>query len=393
MLANKAKAAVLVKPGQMEVREFDMPKLGKGAAICRVLKAGVCGTDKHSYRGESVQYKGTANEIDLPFPIIQGHEICMEIVAIDEEASTHLSYDGDILKVGDRITICPDVVCGKCWYCKNFPNYPWCEHLQFSYGNMRSCNDGNHLYGGFAEYIYLEPGTRAYKVPDGLPDDMACFTEVMCVAYTLEKAREFSGFTKEGFNFGDTVVVQGAGPLGIAHIIMARMLGAGKIIATDISDYKLELAKEFGADVVINTEKTTAEERIAIVMAETDDRGVDVVAECVGRPEVFPEGLKYLRKAGMYLEPGNFVDCGSVDLNVHEICSRNLRIVGMTNHTHSDYKTVMKMMERNKDNFPWEKLFSHTFDLEEAETAIKTGMSKESMKVIIDPWKRVKYHG
>ena len=196
-MSKKARAAVLVKPGLMEIREFDLPQPEKGAALCRVLSVGVCGTDKHSYRGETVQYKGTENEIDLPFPIIQGHEIAMEIVAIDEEAAQNLSFDGDYLKVGDRITICPDVVCGKCWYCKNMPSYPWCEHLQFSYGNMRSCNDGHHLYGGYAEYVYLEPGVRAYKIPDGLPNDLACFTEVMCVAYTLEKAREFSSFDLE----------------------------------------------------------------------------------------------------------------------------------------------------------------------------------------------------
>ena len=169
-MESKVKAAVLVKPGHVEIREFDMPALGKGSAICKVLMAGVCGTDKHSYRGETVQYKGTENEIDLPFPIIQGHEIAMEIVAIDEEGARNLSFDGDYLQVGDRVTICPDVVCGNCWYCKNIPNYPWCEHLQFSYGNMRSCDDGNHLYGGFSQYLYIEPGTRVYKIPDGLPN-------------------------------------------------------------------------------------------------------------------------------------------------------------------------------------------------------------------------------
>ena len=91
-MESKVKAAVLVKPGHVEIREFDMPALGKGSAICKVLMAGVCGTDKHSYRGETVQYKGTENEIDLPFPIIQGHEIAMEIVAIDEEGARNLSF-------------------------------------------------------------------------------------------------------------------------------------------------------------------------------------------------------------------------------------------------------------------------------------------------------------
>lgn len=383
---QRVKAAVTVGSGHVEIQEFDMPTLGKGAAICKILMAGVCGTDKHTYSGETVQYKGTPDEFSIPFPIIQGHELAMEIVAIDEEGAQNLSFDGDYLKVGDRVTICPDVVCGKCWFCKNMPSYPWCEKAQFHYGHNRSTTFDKKLYGGFSQYMYIEPGARLYKIPDGLPNDLACFTEVMCVTYTLEKAREFSSFDLEGFNFGDTVVIQGSGPLGIAHIAMARMLGAGKIIATDISDYKLDIAKAFGADVVLNVEKTTPEERIARIKAETNGRGAEIVVECVGRPEVFSEGLKYLRKAGMYLEPGNFVDCGGTNISVHEICSRNLRIIGMTNHTHNKYKTVMEMMLRNKDTFPWDRLFSHRFPLAQAEEAVKTSMTKESMKVIIDPW-------
>lgn len=384
-MVSQVKAAVLVKPEQIETRYYDMPKLGKGAAICKVLMAGICGTDKHSYRGEVVQYKGTENEISLPFPIIQGHEVVLEIVAIDPEGTKNLSYDGDELEVGDRVTICPDVVCGKCWYCRNMPSYPWCEHLQFSYGNMRSCDDANHLYGGFSQYMYIEPGTRVYKVPDGLTNEMACYTEVMCVAYTLQKAQEMSSMSREGFNFGDSVVVQGTGSLGMAHIIMARMMGAGTIIATDLSDYKLEIAKAFGADLTINVRNTTPEQRIRMIRDATEGRGADIVVECVGKPEVFPEGLRYLRKAGMYLEPGNFVDCGSATIGVHEICSNNLRIIGMTNHI-QDYKTVMRMMLREKSRFPWERMFSHRFGIDDYEKAMQTSMTDECLKVLIDPW-------
>ena len=235
-MKRTVKAAVLEAPGKMSIREFPYPQLEKGGAICRIRLAGVCGTDKHSYRGESVQYKGTENEIDLPYPIIQGHENVMTIEEIDPEGARHLDFDGNILKAGDRVTMCPDVVCGTCWFCKNMPTYPWCEHMLFSYGNMRSCNDGKHLYGGFAEYIYIEPGTRLYKVPDGLPDSMAVLTEVMCVTATMDKAKEFNSFSLEGFNFNDTVVIQGVGPLGLAHVIKARLMGAGRIIVTDVSD-------------------------------------------------------------------------------------------------------------------------------------------------------------
>ena len=87
----------------------------------------------------------------------------------------------------------------------------------------------------------------------------------------------------------------------------------------------------------------------------------------------------------MYLEPGNFVECGEpASIGVHEICANNLRIVGMTNHT-LDYQTVMDIMVRNKDRFPWEKIFSHRFSVGDYETAIKTSMTDESMKVLIDP--------
>jgi L-iditol 2-dehydrogenase len=257
--------------------------------------------------------------------------------------------------------------------------------MVFSYGNMRSCDEANHLYGGFAEYIYIEPGTRLYKIPDALPDSMAVLSEVFAVTYALDKAKEFNAFSLEGFSFGDTVVVQGVGPLGLAHIVKARMMGAGKIIAIDISDYKLDLAMQFGADVVFNSLKTTPEERIELVRQHTRGFGADIAIECVGRPEVVGEGLKMLRKAGMYLEVGNFVDCGGTPLNIHEICANNLRIIGMCNHAHSSFRQTMEMLLRYIDKFPWDKFISHVFPLSKAEEAILTSMTDESMKVLIKP--------
>jgi L-iditol 2-dehydrogenase len=383
---KKVKAGVLTGKEQMEIREFPMPEPKKGAAVAKVILAGICGTDKHSYRGEFRQGGGTAAEMDVTLPVIQGHENVMLIEDISPEGSKNLEFGGHILKPGDRVTMCPDVTCGHCFYCKNVASYPWCEKLQFGYGNTRSCDDGEHLYGGFAQYIYIEPGTRLYKVPDGLTDDMAVLTELMCVTYDLDKAREFYTFEGEGYGFNNSIVVQGTGPLGLAHIIKARMTGAGKIIATDISDYKLGLAKEFGADIVLNVNKTTEEERIDIVMQETHGLGANIVAECVGYPGVVPEGLKMLRKMGMYLETGNFVDCGDVNINIHTICAKNLRIVGMYNHSHTCYAASMEMMLREIDRFPWKKFISHRFVLDDIEKAIITSMSDESMKVVIDPW-------
>lgn len=381
----KVKAAVMTKPGEIVLKEFDWPKLEKGAAICKVNMCGICGTDKHSYLGEIVQYKGTKNEITLPFPIIPGHEMVLTIEEIDEEGAKNLEFDGNYLKKGDRVTMCPDVICGKCWYCKNISNYPWCESIFPEYGIRPSCNMGKHLYGGLSEYIYIVPGTRLYKVPEGLPDQIAVLTEIMAVAYSLDKAKEFNSFSLEGFNFADTIVVQGTGSLGLMHIIKARMMGAGKIIATDISDYKLNIAKQFGADIVLNAETTTEQERIDLVMQETRGLGADLVIECVGKPDVVVEGLNMLRKAGMYLEVGNFVDCGTTPISMHEVCGKNIRIIGMANNAHNSYRQCMDMMLRSMDHFPWEKYVTHIYPLEQTDIAFKKSMTKECLKVAIKP--------
>jgi len=384
-MKTTVKAAVMEAPGRVVIHELPMPKLEPGAAIGRMLYSGICGTDKHSYQGESTQFKGTENAFEIPYNIIPGHENSLEIVEITPEGAANLDFDGFQLKVGDKVTMCPDVVCGKCWYCKNIASYPWCDSsTRFCYGTKRPITDGKGLYGGWAEYIYIEPGTRLYKVPDGLPDDVASMAEVMACTYSLDKAKEFNGFSLEGFNFNDTVVIQGMGPLGLSHLIKARQLGAGKIICTDISEYKLNLAKEFGADITLNVAKTTLEERIETVMQETGGRGAALALECVGRPQAVREGLSFLRRSGMYLELGMFVDVGDCAVNFHEICAKSLRVVGMYNHSHNCYKDTMEMMLRTLDRVPWDKFFSHRFPLEKADEAVQVSMTEESMKVLID---------
>ncbi|MGI6169578.1 MAG: zinc-binding dehydrogenase [Christensenellales bacterium] len=384
-MEKMVRAAVSVAAGKVEMQEFPWPKLEPGAAIVKVELCGVCGTDKHSYRGETKQGVGTGNEVDMPFPIIQGHEIVATIAEITEEGSKCLDFDGNILRPGDRVTICPDVTCGHCYYCKNNPDYPWCEKLDFTYGCSKGSTTAPHLFGGFAEYMYIDPKSRLYKVPEGLSNRRASFTEVMTVTYALDKAKEFYSFAGEGFGFGDTVVVQGVGPLGLAHVIKARMLGAGEIIVTDISDWKLDLAKKFGADVALNTNKTTREERVDLVLQKTKGLGASVVVECVGKPFVIPEGFDMLRKAGTYLETGMFVDMGNAEWNPHVVCSKSLRILGMYNHMHSKYQTTMQMMVRQGDRFPWDEYVSHVFPLEQTQQAVETSMKEESMKVLVQP--------
>jgi threonine dehydrogenase-like Zn-dependent dehydrogenase len=388
VMLKKVKAAVVVGPGKVELREFPYPKMEKGAAILKSLMSGICGTDKHTYRGETKQNGGTNTEFHAAYPLIQGHEAVGIIEEITEDGAKNLDFYGEILKPGDRVTFCPDIVCHNCYFCKHMPWYPWCEDpSRECYGNSLSCEKPPHLFGAFGQYMYILPKTYIYKVPDELPDDMACLTEVLCVTYTLDKAKEFSAFDGEGFGFGSTVVIQGVGPLGLAHVIKARMLGAGKIIVTDKSEYKLNLAKEFGADIALNINHTTSKERVQIVKDETHGYGAEVVIECAGVNAVVAEGLEMVRKTGMYLEPGHFVDVGGVEINMNLVCAKNIRIVGMNNHAVTGYRPTMEMMLRYKNDFPWQKFFSHRFGLDDYEKAVKTSMTDESMKVLVEVWK------
>lgn len=388
MKSKYVKAAVVEGPGRISIREFPYPKLqqGDGGAIMKSIQSGICGTDKHTFKGETKQNGGTATEFQAAYPLIQGHEA----VGIIEEiapGTKRLDFYGEELRPGERITFCPDIVCGDCYYCRTAPWYPWCEDpSRECYGNSMSTLKAPHLFGAFAEYMYLLPKAYLYKVPEKLSNDMASLTELMCVTYTLDKAKELFAFDGEGFEFGGSVVIQGCGPLGLAHVIKSKMMGAGKIIVTDISDYKLNLAKEFGADICLNVLKTTSEERIDIVRQETHGFGANVVCECAGVPSVVPEGLEMIRKCGVYLEAGHFVDVGPIEINMHKVCAKDIRIIGMNNHAATGYRPTMEMMLKYEKDFPWQKFISHKYKLDHYEEAIVKSMSPESMKVVVECW-------
>src|SRR5947209_2806023 len=119
MRPNSVKAAVMTGPGRIEPQDFPYPEIGEDAMVIAVEMCGICGTDKHTYRGETTQYGGTTAEQSTPFPIIPGHEIVGKVAEIGRRARTGLEYTGKELNVGDRVVMCPDILCGRCWYCRN----------------------------------------------------------------------------------------------------------------------------------------------------------------------------------------------------------------------------------------------------------------------------------
>jgi threonine dehydrogenase-like Zn-dependent dehydrogenase len=155
-----------------------------------------------------------------------------------------------------------------------------------------------------AEYMYLRPDTFVYKVPDGLSPRVAVLAELMACTASLDKLKEFSSYAMEGFNSGDTVVVIGTGPLGLLHVAKVDMMGAGQIIATDLSEHRLAWARRCGAEHTLDVSTTTAEERVARVRELTNGRGADVVLHMANTPASFIEGIEMLKRGGMMLEMG-----------------------------------------------------------------------------------------
>ncbi|NIA08008.1 MAG: zinc-binding dehydrogenase, partial [Actinobacteria bacterium] len=279
-----------------------------------------------------------------------------------------------------------DVLCGQCWYCRHIYGWPWCANNK-AYGNAFTSAKYPHLFGGWSEYIYVLPKALVFKVPDGMPAHIAVLSEIMSVSYSLEKASEFSSVAKEGFFTGCTVVVQGAGPMGLCTLIKARIKGAGEIISIDGSDYRLGMAKECAADHTFNIGTSSQQERIEFVKNLTDGRGADLIVEASGSAQAIVEALEMLRRGGMYIVAGNALDKGEdVSINAaRHFCTKNVRLLGMNNHSHVGHYDSMKLMQKYADRFAFEKIISHRYSIDNAEAGLKKSMEPDSMKVVITP--------
>jgi threonine dehydrogenase-like Zn-dependent dehydrogenase len=384
IMADQIKAVVMTAPGQIEIQELPWPKLKPGGLILKMNLAGICGTDKHAYKGEKVLYGGTEAEQEIVYPGVRGHENVGTIVEIRQADQDQIEYHGARLKVGDRVTMCPNIICKNCWYCRHILAYPFCAH-NTTIGLSYKSTEWPYVAGGWADYMYVPDGSWVYKVPDAMTDEMAVLTELFVVAATLDRAKEFSRMEARGFGFADTVGIQGCGAIGLMHIIKAKMLGAWQIVAIDPSEEKLKLAKEFGATHTINISKTTKEERVDFCRSITEGRGLDVAVETVGQAEVIAEGIEMCRRGGTYIETGNFVDTGNVTLNAHRhLAAKNLLLIGNCNHPHTGYYQAMNMMVKYAAEYPWAKLITHRFRLDQGKEAMETSLKPDPLKVIFE---------
>jgi threonine dehydrogenase-like Zn-dependent dehydrogenase len=374
-------AAVMEEPGRIALRESPVPEPEPGAVVIAIHLSGICGTDKHTFRGESRQYAGTKHERDLDYPLICGHENVGTVTAVGGEV---FASDGSPLKVGDRVVPGANVPCGRCYYCANDFPYYFCQDLE-DYGNSLNLSRPPGLFGGWSQYMYLLPGTPLFRVPDALPDEVAVITEVMAVTHGIDTALALLGL-QGGARSGFAVAVLGVGPLGLCHLVKSRMLDAGFVAASDILRGRLERAAAFGVDLALDAASTTADERVAAIRDATDGRGVDIALDCSGVPATFTEALRVVRTGGVIVEAGAFVDMGPVQINPNsDICSRNVSVLGIGGEMATQYEPSMRLMVANLDRYPLRKIVSHILPLDRAREAVLLAQSGEAMQVALDP--------
>lgn len=380
-MAADVLAATLVAPGQLALQRFPYPEqLEPGAVLLKMLASGICGTDKHTFRGETEQYTGTDQARSTPFPIIQGHENVGVVTAIGDGGAT--AFDGSPLRIGDRVVPAPNRACGECEFCRSDYPYYFCRELE-NYGNSLTCATPPHLFGGWAEYLYLRPRTPVFKVPDELPTGVAVLTELFAVTHSLDLAAKMP--RPGGFREGDTVAVVGVGPVGVVHVAKAALLGAARVIAIDPFAPRADLGRDLGATDTLVARGD--DPRVGEFVGEvTGGRGVDVVVDATGHPSSFNPSLGLLRDGGTLIEVGAFVDLGPVPVNPATILGRNLTIVGVAGEDARAYDSTLAMLAANHERIPFHRAVTHTFRLDDVETAMQTALGADTaMKVVITP--------
>lgn len=360
------RAAVIPQPGgPVEVREYPEPELEAGAALLRTLYTEVCGTDVHLLHGQ----------LDaVPYPLIPGH---INVGTIDAMAGEVTDALGGPLNQGDLVTFL-DVheTCNACWHCLVAKTTTRCPSRRV-YGITCGADEG--LLGGWSEKIYLKPGVKIVRLPEGLTPET--FIAGGCALPTA-----FHALERGEVGLGDTVVVQGSGPVGLMATALARIAGASRVILVGAPARRLEVGRRLGADAIIDIETSTVSDRREQVMALTDGHGADVTIEATGAPDAIREGMHLTRDAGVYVVVGQYTDAGEIAINPHrDINRKHLDVRGCWGIDFSHFYRSLQVLARNRERFPWEAVISGYYALDEAAQALDDVAHLRVVKAVLKP--------
>ena len=343
------------------IEEVAIPPLTPGAVLAEMVMAGVCGTDVHILHGK----------VPVKLPAILGHENVARVAAIGGSEQLR-DITGVPVKEGDLITWLPKS-CMQCYNCTILGDQSKCER-RLGYGGWIPAAEHPYLVGGLAEYAWLLPGSDIVVVPPDVPPEAVVMGDALRIMV--------HGFENMGgLTYGDTVVVQGSGAVGLMGLALAKAAGAARVIVIGAPARRLELAREFGADETIDIMQVPAPERIARVLELTNGRGADVVLECAGVPAAVAEGLEMVRVNGRYLIAGHYGDAGPVPLNPHVINKKQITITGAWSAANRHFLRALTLLAK----LPVEKLVTHRFALEEVNECLIAAEQGETLKAVVTP--------
>ncbi|MBM3821522.1 MAG: zinc-binding dehydrogenase [Verrucomicrobia bacterium] len=368
MKSPLARAAVLdAFKAPLNLTSYPLPEHPEpGAALVRTLMAGICGTDVHLWKGE----------LPIQLPVILGHETVGEIVALGEGLET--DWNGQPLRLGDRVTWTSTSSCGACYYCTEKKQPTRCPRRR-AYGIGYRCDESPHFLGGYAEFHYLKPRANIFRIPETLRTESV--VGAGCALITA-----IHGVERTGIEWRDTVVVQGSGPVGIAALAVAKSAGAGRVCVMGAPRHRLEMAKRFGADAVVDiAEVNSPEDRVAWVREWSGGYGADAVLECVGHPSAIGEGMEMCRDGGKYLILGHYCDAGPVSWNPHVVTRKQLQVFGSWSSEPRHLKAALDFLNSTSGLFPFAEMVTHRFRLEQVNEALETTASWAAAKSVIVP--------
>lgn len=346
---EKMRAVMKMNPGPGAVlSEIPVPELKAGEVLVKTEAMAICGTDVHFY-----EWNKWAQGINVKWPMILGHEFTGTVVEVGPGVKN--------IKVGDTISGETHIPCGQCYHCLN--------------GEQHICSNlvtfGMQTPGCFADYAVL-PEIVAVKVTKEIdPAIRANFEPLGVAVHAVDK----------GFVGGNTLAVIGCGPIGLFSIAVAKVMGAATIFASDVSDYRLELAKRMGADYVVNPKTDNITN---FVLGRTPfGAGVDVIIESSGSADALMEGFRYLRKGGRVIVIG--LASKPIQLEVgRDIAWKEATIIGI--HGREMFRT-WQMMEKlvSAGRINIRPALTHTFKLEEFETAFEIALAGKAGKIVLVP--------
>jgi threonine dehydrogenase-like Zn-dependent dehydrogenase len=345
-------AAVRVAPGKTEIREFPMPEIPTDGALLKMEVAGICGTDVRLYR-----------EPPSKAPVIMGHENIGYIARTGREFTKRQGF-----KEGDLVFLEHYVSCGQCEWC-HLGQYRHCENTDWRYNpnairyGYTPADVAPHLWGGFAQFVYLPWNAVVHRVPKGVTPELAG------LATPMSNGIEWSLFDG-GVSYGSKVLIQGPGQQGLSQTVISKQAGASLIIVTGTSKdaARMEVAKALGADYVIDVEK---EDPLARIKEVTGGKGVDVVLDCTSGAGSFPillgvEALK--RRGGTMVVQGEMAEFPNFPIG--RITAKAITIKSARGHSYRACELALQQLASKR--FPLERVTTHKFGLNDVDLAIRS---------------------